>query len=156
MEKENSFLGRGWSFPPTFSNTGIVGVEMVEKELDIEQSLEVLLNTGKGERIMLPDYGCDLHLFLFNSINDSEMNLLQEMIRSSIINYEPRIELNDVIIDRSDFQDGIIRVKLDYTVATTNTRFNLVLPYYKVEGTGIPKLFHKQIAQNIASGDNTL
>ena len=48
MEKENSFLGRGWSFPPTFSNTGIVGVEMVEKELDIEQSLEVLLNTGKG------------------------------------------------------------------------------------------------------------
>lgn len=156
MGKDNSFLGRGWSFPPTFNNDGIVGVEMVEKELDIKQSLEILLSTSKGERIMLPDYGCDLHSYLFESINDSKMHLLQEIIRSAIIKFEPRIELNDIIIDRSDYQEGIIRIKLDYTIETTNTRFNLVFPYYKVEGTGIPQLFHKQITQSITpSGEET-
>lgn len=151
MANKNSFLGKGWSFPPTFHNESTVGVEMVENEVDIHQSLEILLNTTKGERIMLPDYGCDLQTFLFESINDSKMHLLKEIIRSAIVTYEPRIELNDVIVDYSDYQDGIIRIKLDYNVASTNTRFNLVFPYYKVEGTNIPQLYHKQVTQSIVS-----
>ena len=156
MAKNNSFLGKGWSFPPTFHNNGIVGVEMVEKEQDIKQSLEILLNTTKGERIMLPEYGCDLQSFLFESINDSKMHLLQEMIRSAILNYEPRIELHEVIIDHSSYQDGIIRIKLDYTIETTNTRFNLVFPYYKVEGTGLPQLYHKQVTQSVVASEQEL
>ena len=129
---------------------------MVEKEQDIKQSLEILLNTTKGERIMLPEYGCDLQSFLFESINDSKMHLLQEMIRSAILNYEPRIELHEVIIDHSSYQDGIIRIKLDYTIETTNTRFNLVFPYYKVEGTGIPQLYHKQVTQSVVASEQEL
>lgn len=151
MTKDNSFLGKGWSFPPTFHKEVTNGIEMVENDVDIQQSLEILLNTNKGERVMLPDYGCDLQTFLFESINDSKMYFLKEIIRSAIITYEPRIELNDVIVDYSDYQDGVIRVKLDYTIASTNTRFNLVFPYYKVEGTNIPQLYHKKITQSIAS-----
>jgi len=116
METDNSFLGRGWSFPPTFHNYGNSGVVMVEKEEDIKQSLEILLNTSLGERIMLPEYGCDLQSFLFESISNSKIYLLKEMIRSAIIHYESRIELNDVIIDHSDYQDGIIRIKLDIVI----------------------------------------
>lgn len=156
MAKDNSFLGKGWSFPPTFNKNGLVGVEMVENEQDIKQSLEILLNTTKGERLMLPDYGCDLQSFLFESINDSKMHLLKEMIRSAIINYETRIELNDVIIDHSSYQDGIIRVKLDYTIETTNTRFNLVFPYYKVEATNMPQLYHKHVTQSVAAPEENL
>ncbi len=156
MAKDNSFLGRGWSFPPTFNNGPIVGVEMVENEVDIHQSLEILLNTSKGERIMLPDYGCDLQTFLFESINDSKMHLLKEIVRSAIVTYEPRIALNDVIVDYSDYQDGIVRIKLDYTILSSNTRFNLVFPYYKVEGTNIPQLYHKQVTQNIAPEEELL
>jgi len=151
MGKDDSFLGKGWSFPPTFHDTGIVGIEMVEKELDIKQSLEILLSTPKGERIMLPDFGCDIQSFLFDSINNSKMHLLKEMIKSSILKYEPRVKLNDVIIDHSDFLDGIIKLKLDYTVVITNSRFNMVFPYYKLEGSGIPQLYQKKSRQDTNS-----
>ena len=156
MEKDDSFLGRGWSFPPTFHNYGEGSVEMVSKEEDIKQSLEILLNTTAGERIMLPEYGCDLHSFLFESISTSKMHFLKELIRTAIVRYEPRIELNDVIIDHSYYQDGIIRVKLDYTIETTNTRFNLVFPYYKVEGTDIPQLFHNQVTQSLVKEEEVI
>lgn len=149
MEKEKSFLGRGWSFPPTFYNYGDIGIEMVANEQDIQQSLEVLLTTSVGERIMMPEYGCDLQSYLFEAISNSKMHFLSELIRTAIINYEPRIILNEIIIDHSDYQDGIIRVKIDYSIETTNTRFNLVFPYYKVEGTHIPQLYHQQIVQDV-------
>lgn len=154
MEDDKSFLGRGWSFPPTFYNDGNRGVEMVENDQDIKQSLEILLNTSLGERVMLPEYGCDLQTYLFESISNSKMYFLKELIRTAIINYEPRVEFNDVIIDISNYQEGIIQIKLDYTIATTNTRFNLVFPYYKVEGTDIPQLYHKQVIQTIEQDNN--
>ena len=156
MANDNSFLGRGWSFPPTFNKLAVGGVEMVEKEIDIKQSLEILLNTTKGERIMLPNYGCDLQSFLFESISNTKMHLLKELIRTSILTYEPRINLNNVIIDHADYLEGIIRVKLDYTIETTNTRFNLVFPYYKVEGTDIPQLFQKHVTQTVVTEDDVL
>ncbi|MEE9361204.1 MAG: GPW/gp25 family protein [Cellulophaga sp.] len=148
MPKDITFLGRGWSFPPTFYNYGGIGIGMVENEVDIQQSLEVLLSTGVGERIMLPEYGCDLQTYLFESISNSKMHLISEIIRTAIIDYEPRIILNEILIDQSDYQDGIIRVKIDYSIESTNTRFNLVFPYYKVEGTHLPQLYHQQIEQN--------
>lgn len=58
MEKE-SFLGTGWSFPPTFNNISGT-VEMVSDEKDIFQSLHILLSTQLKERVMRSDFGCDL------------------------------------------------------------------------------------------------
>lgn len=148
MENDKSFLGQGWGFPPTFNKTGNKGVEMVKNEMDIKQSLEILLSTSLGERVMLPEYGCDLQTYLFDSISNSKMHFLKEIIRTAIINYEPRIELNEVIIDHSDYQDGIIRINIDYSIETTNTRSNMVFPFYKIEGTDIPQLYNKQISNN--------
>ena len=151
--KDKSFLGRGWSFPPTF-NSKVGGVTMVSEEEDIKQSLEILLGTSLGERIMLPEYGCDLHKYLFESISTSKIHFLQELIRTAILNYEPRIDLEEINIDHSDYLDGIIRINLDYSIQTTNTRFNLVFPYYKVEGTNIPQLYHQQVSQQAKKLDD--
>lgn len=149
MENNKSFLGKGWGFPPTFNNKNNRGIEMVHGETDIKQSLEILMSTSLGERTMLPEYGCDLQTYLFESISNSKRYFLRDLIKDAILNFEPRIQLNEVIIDSSGFQEGIIRIKLDYSVRTTNTRFNLVFPYYKIEGTDIPQLYHKQITQNL-------
>ncbi len=150
-----SFLGRGWSFPPTFSKLGLAsGIEMVENEQDIRESLEVLLNTRLGERTMLPEYGCDLHSYLFDSISTSKMHFLRDIIRRAIITYEPRIELHDVIIDHSKYLDGIIKIKIDYSIETSNTRFNLVFPYYRVEGTSVPTLYQKHVTHEVKSVAN--
>ncbi|MDO5968964.1 GPW/gp25 family protein [Flavivirga aquimarina] len=143
--KDKSFLGTGWAFPPTFYKDNESGVEMVSNEADIEQSLGILLNTSIGERIMEPRYGCDLYTYLFDSISNSRVHLITEIIRTAIINYEPRIKLLKVNLDESNYLDGVIRISLDYIVPLSNTRFNLVFPYYKVEGTDIPDLFKKQV-----------
>ncbi len=146
-KKSKSFLGTGWSFPPTFHGHHWIGVEMVEKEHDIRESLEILLNTNLGERIMLPDYGSELQQYLFQPITNSRKYYIKDIIRSAIIKYEPRIKVNDVIIDQKDYLDGVIRVNIKYTIKSNNTRFNLVFPYYKMEGTNIPVLYHKHVTQ---------
>ncbi len=134
MTITNSFLGKGWSFPPTFNNTTDT-VEMVSDEEDIQQSLQILLSTRKGERIMLPDYGCNLDEMVFESITTSFKTYMSEMIRNAILFYEARINLNSVTIDDSGSTDGVILIIIDYTISTTNSRFNFVYPYYKTEGT---------------------
>jgi len=147
MSINQSFLGRGWSFPPTFNNNNNLQIKMVEASEDIQQSLEILLSTSLGERIMTPDYGCNLIDFLFESINTSKLNFLKEHIRTAIINYETRIELNEISIDGSNYQNGELKISLDYRIEQSNTRFNLVFPFYKVEGTDIPLLYNTQIIQ---------
>jgi phage baseplate assembly protein W len=132
----NSFLGTGWSFPPTFDASSN-NVLMTSDEADIQLSLQILLATRKGERIMLPDYGCNLNEMLFEPITTTFKTYISEMIRTAILFYESRIDLNSVKIDDSRETEGVIAIVLDYTVRTTNSRFNFVYPFYKNEGTEI-------------------
>ena len=129
-----SFLGTGWSFPPEFSQVQD-GVDTTSDELDIQKSLEILLATRKGERVMLPDYGCNLDEMVFEPMTTTFKTYMREMIRTAIIFYEARINLNSVTIDDSRENEGVISIALDYTIRTTNSRFNFVYPYYKKEGT---------------------
>ena len=146
-EKHNLFLGTGWSFPPTFHKENSLGIEMISNEQDIQQSLEILLSTKLGERIMNPRYGCDIYTYLFESISNSRVYQIIEMIKTAVLRFEPRIKLTKVYLDESDYLDGVIKVHLEYKIPTTNTRFNLVFPYYKIEGTDISELFKKRAKQ---------
>jgi len=130
----NSFLGTGWSFPPTF-DSGIDAVVMTSDEEDIQLSLQILLSTRKGERVMLPDYGCNLDEMVFEPMTTTFKTYISEMVKTAIIYYEARIDLNGVTVDDSRETEGVIVLILDYTVRTTNSRFNFVYPYYKIEGT---------------------
>jgi hypothetical protein len=130
----DSFLGTGWSFPPTF-DAGIGTVVMTSDEADIQLSLQILLSTRQGERVMVPDYGCNLDKMVFEPMTTTFKTYISEMIRTAILYYEPRIDLNSVKIDDSRETEGVILIILDYTVRTTNSRFNFVYPYYKNEGT---------------------
>jgi hypothetical protein len=131
-----TFLGRGWSFPPTF-NRSIAGVEMLEEEADIASSLEVLLTTSQGERVMLPQYGCNLDELVFESLDTRMKTLMADKVESAILYHEPRIELEKVQLDDSRELEGVVLIDVIYRVKTTNSRFNFVYPYYKAEGTDI-------------------
>lgn len=133
---ELSFLGRGWSFPPSFS-PGRAGVEMLEQEADIVSSLEILLGTTRGERVMLPQYGCNLDELLFESLDTRMKTLMADKVESAILYHEPRIELEKVQLDDSLELEGVVLIEVIYRVKTTNSRFNFVFPYYKSEGTDI-------------------
>ncbi|HEY1038136.1 MAG TPA: GPW/gp25 family protein [Bacteroidia bacterium] len=134
MALNNDFLGRGWGFPPEFDNeTG--EVTMVHDEIDIQQSIHILLNTSRGERIMLPDFGCNLREFIFQSIDTSTTTYMSDMISNAILKYEPRIDINDLDINTDKAMNGLVLINLTYTVRTTNSRNNMVFPFYLVEGT---------------------
>jgi phage baseplate assembly protein W len=138
MKKNNdhSFLGTGWSFPPEF-DSDIGSVIMVSDEQDIWESLQLILSTSPGERMMFPKFGCGIRKMVFDTVNTTFLTQLKELIRFSILHYEPRIVLNDVTIESSDPNEGILRIKLDYTIRKTNSRSNLVYPFYLREGTNI-------------------
>jgi len=136
MEQNLTFLGRGWSFPPKF-NRSLRGVEMLEYEADVASSLEVLLGTMRGERVMLPQYGCNLDELVFESLDTRIKTLMEDKIESAILYHEPRIELEKVRIDDSRDSEGVVLIEVIYRIRTTNTRFNFVYPFYKLEGTDI-------------------
>lgn len=133
---ERPFLGRGWSFPPTF-NRSFAGVEMLEQEADIASSLKLLLSTAQSERVMLPQYGCNLEELVFESLDTRMKTLMADKVESAILYHEPRIELENVGLDDSREREGVILIKVTYRVKTTNSRFNFVFPYYRLEGTDI-------------------
>ncbi|WP_243220155.1 GPW/gp25 family protein [Methylobacter sp. S3L5C] len=131
-----TFLGRGWSFPPTF-NQNSNGVEMLEDEADIASSLEVLLTTARGERVMLPQYGCNLDELVFENLDTRMKTLMADKVESAILYHEPRITLEKVRLTENLELDGVVLIDIIYRVKTTNSRFNFVFPFYKSEGTDI-------------------
>ena len=136
MDQEKSFLGRGWSFPPTFRKE-MADIEMVSKEEDIRQSLQIFFNTKIGERIMRSNYGCVVHEYLFEKAESSILDKLAFELQQSLRLYEPRIMVIDVIANKSDVINGLIEFDIIYEVNSTNVRDNIVFPFYINEGTEI-------------------
>ena len=134
MANEN-FLGKGWSFPPAFNKAGTV--EMLEGVEDIYSSLHILLTTLPGERIMQPRYGCNMQAFVFEPMDTGLQTLMLEKIETAILFYEPRIKVNSLSIDNSREWEGVLFVQLDFTVKTSNSRFNFVFPFYISEASEI-------------------
>ncbi len=131
-----SFLGTGWGFPTTFSNkTSDVG--MLSDVDDIQSSLEILLTTRPGERVMRPDYGCNLDELVFEPLTTTFKTYIKDLISTAILYYEPRIEVNSIDLDDTGELEGRILIVIDYMVSATNTRFNFVYPFYKNEATDL-------------------
>ena len=131
-----SFLGTGWGFPPAFSNKSS-DVGMLSDVDDIQSSLEILLTTRPGERVMRPDYGCNLDELVFEPLTTTFKTYIKDLISTAILYYEPRIEVNSIDLDDTGELEGRILIVIDYTVSATNTRFNFVYPFYKNEATDL-------------------
>lgn len=137
---ENSFLGTGWSFPPTFSQL-TYSVEMVSDEQDIRESLWILFSTALGERIMLPDYGSQLWQMVFQNITNTLMTQLEDIVRQAVLYWEARIDVDEVVVQPDATVAGLVLITVYYTIRKTNARNNLVYPFYVQEGTipvGVP------------------
>lgn len=136
MEKYNSFLGTGWGFPPEFQKN-IKQVKMLQDEEDIESSLEILLTTRLGERVMVPEYGCNLDELVFKPLNLTLKTYIIDLIKTAILYHEARIDVNKISIDPTNELNGELLINIDYTIRSTNSRKNMVFPFYKVEGSEI-------------------
>lgn len=127
-----SFLGRGWAFPAAFSAGG-ADVEMASGVEDIEQSLRILLGTWPGERVMQDTFGCDLGSLVFDQLDQRLINTVERLITGAVLEHEPRIKLDRVDVAPSADGPSALIITVNYTVRGTNSRYNLVFPFYLTE-----------------------
>ena len=129
------FLGQGWGFPPTFTR-GANTVGLVKAEEDIKQSLGILLSTTLGERVMRSDFGANLNQQVFEPMDAAFQTYITSIISDAITNYETRINLDsvDVFVDP---REGKIELTVNFTIISSNSRANIVYPYYLTEGTNV-------------------
>jgi uncharacterized protein len=135
--RKQTFLGTGWNFPPTFRRE-FYGVEMLADEIDIKSSLDVLISTVTGERIMHPRYGCNLQPFLFEPLNIATKTMVEKIIKDAVTLNEPRI-LDPVFTIDYDDNEGKIKIHIEFGIITTNTRYNYIYPFYQTEATNLAR-----------------
>jgi phage baseplate assembly protein W len=136
MKENKSFLGSGWSFPPRFMES-TDGLELSHNEQDIAESIFILLSTTPGERVMNPKYGCDLQSMVFSTISNSNKTRIEDMINTAILYFEPRIRVVAIKIESPDQLNGKLEINITYDIKGTNSRKNMVYPFYLSEGTDI-------------------
>ncbi|KZN66649.1 hypothetical protein N473_09655 [Pseudoalteromonas luteoviolacea CPMOR-1] len=128
----NSFLGRGWGFPPKFTSPDS-GPDMEDGETLVKQAISIALNTLKGERPYWSELGSGLSNFVFEDVSESALVTLKQEVSAVLLNYEPRIILEDISFDMSDVYEGALLIELTYLIRKTNSRSNMVFPFYLAE-----------------------
>ena len=131
---DEQFLGKGWAFPVTFANQGRA-VTVVAAEDDIQESLNILLSTQTGERVLNPTFGWKRSALMFEPLSTSFAAFLAREIEMAILFFESRILLNSVNFETEPDQEGLVLIRIDYTIKVTNTRTNLVYPFYLTQAT---------------------
>jgi len=135
-KKENVFLGSGWAFPVSFS-AGNHQVNISAKETNINESINIILNTRKGERTLESNFGSGLQQFMFRKIDNTLKGEIVETIQFSLLRYEPRIIVQEVRVAATDLINGVVEILIIYIYAQTNTRHNYVFPFHLNEGTNL-------------------
>lgn len=128
------FLGTGWSYPVQTDKQG--NIKMEEGEDNIEQSVRLILSTAKGERVMRPEFGCDIHDQVFSSLSPATLNRIEESVRSALVRWEPRIDVESVDATPDDNNPNKVLVGIEYWIQRTNSRSNMVYPFFVQEGEG--------------------
>jgi phage baseplate assembly protein W len=132
---DQSFLGTGWSFPPTFRRETLT-LDMLVNEDDVQSSIQIIISTITGERVMLPTFGCNLEPYVFAGMDTPTVAMIQKIVNDALVYNEPRIIVESVIAT-PDQDNGILLTSIDYSIITTNTRYNYVYPFYVSEATNI-------------------
>ncbi len=138
MTTENKFSGIGWQFPPEFSKGDASAITaLASGPENISQSLKALLTTNIGERLMQPEYGCGLARLLFEPIDQRTIAKIRNSVTDAILLYEPRVNLVNVNVFQDQNDTGLLNINIEYTIKTTNSRFNLVYPFHLNEANAV-------------------
>ena len=122
------FLGLGWNFPAAL-HEGPIELSP-SPEHGIRQSIWTILSTSPGERVMRPDFGCGLSDQVFAVNNAATAGAVATAVREALAVWEPRIDVLDVFAAADTERPNLLLVEIDYRIRSSNSRFNLVYPFY--------------------------
>ncbi|MHB8627294.1 MAG: GPW/gp25 family protein [Aggregatilineales bacterium] len=124
-------IGRGWAFPPQLDARGAIALTSDDNE--IQQAIYIILSTAPGERVMRPEFGCRIFEYIFAPANDATAAMVAAEVRSALARWEPRIELQDVIVTPSPNSYGILLIEVQYIIKATRDERSLVFPFYLMQ-----------------------
>lgn len=126
------FLGVGWKFPLQVNAQGAIASSRYEQS--IEESIYMILSTAKGERVMMPEFGCGIHDIVFSPNNPAVVTMIVDATRRALVSSEPRIDVLTVDAETSEAEPNLLIIRINYRVRANNTIENLVYPFYITEG----------------------
>ncbi|MCP2342441.1 GPW/gp25 family protein [Actinomadura rupiterrae] len=124
------FVGAGWGFPMRVSASG--GIALVTGEREIEEAMRLVLATAPGERPTRPEFGCAVHDMVFAPVNEETAGRIGYEVRTSLDRWEPRIEVEDVLVTADAEDVGVLYIDVRYRIRGTNNPRNLVFPFYVI------------------------
>jgi phage baseplate assembly protein W len=130
--EEKAFLGTGWAFPLRVDPAGEIA--MASHEEDVRQAIKIIIGTALGERVMRPDFGSGLQRLVFEPVSTTTVSLVKHQVEQALIEWEPRIDLEEVRVTTDPATRNLLLIEVDYRVRATNTFYNLVYPFYLIEG----------------------
>jgi uncharacterized protein len=126
------FLGAGIAFPLGVDPQGRIVMNSLEEH--VRQSIELILRTAKGERVMRPDFGSGLYTLVFESVSAVTLSRVQHEVQDALQRFEPRIDVQNVDVTGDPTRQGVLLINIQYRVRSTDASFNLVYPFYLERG----------------------
>ena len=123
------FLGIGWKFPLQVTPAGRIA--QARHEQRIEESVFLILSTARGERVMMPEFGCGIHDLTFSPNSPSAIAAIAGAVRTALVKYEPRIDVLDVVTEAQG--ENLLLIRISYRIRANNAMGNLVYPFYILE-----------------------
>lgn len=126
----SDFLGAGWAFPVGVDARGRVA--LAQRERDIEQAIRIILLTPKGQRVMRPEFGCQIHDLVFAPNDATTAGLAEYYVREALAMWEPRIDVVAVRTIADAHQPERLLIEVQYDIKATHDRRSLVFPFYRI------------------------
>ncbi|MBV8281690.1 MAG: GPW/gp25 family protein [Candidatus Eremiobacteraeota bacterium] len=128
----NDFIGRGWRFPINVNARG--GIDWSDGPDRISDAIWIIIKTSLGERVMRPLFGAGINDFVFQSNSSVTRTQLVAAIKSALLKWEPRIDLEQVVAEPAADEPSQVLISIQYRLRATNGLFNVVYPLYLQEG----------------------
>ena len=132
VNNQRDYLGVGWKFPLQVTPGGTIVQARYEQR--IEESIYLILSTAKGERVMLPEFGCGIHDLVFAPNNTTTLTVVVQTVREALVAYERRIDVLDIDAETAPEQPNLLLIRINYRIRANNALGNLVYPFYIGEG----------------------
>jgi phage baseplate assembly protein W len=128
----HDFLGVGWAFPVGVDARGRIALARGER--DIEEAIHMILLTPKGQRVMRPEFGCQIHDLIFAPNDATTAGLAAYYVEEALAMWEPRIQVQGVTVVLDPENTGRLLIEIDYEIKATHDRRSLVFPFYRIPG----------------------
>jgi phage baseplate assembly protein W len=128
QQNNRDYLGIGWRFPLQVNAAGRIAQSRYERR--VEEGIYLVLATAKGERPMLPEFGCGIHDLVFAPNDSATIALASRSVRQALTAWEPRIDVLDIDVDNPVEQPNLLLIRVSYRIRANNSMGNLVYPFY--------------------------